>query len=113
MDTTEDLNKFNTSSSTLNIEKPIDDNKSNEKKVVEPKEENLKNPARVTPLQINFISFNINDRFFPLQSHSSKSFGILVLKDTKKDSPFDIVEGPPVNEIVEVPVPKPFEYVDD
>jgi len=73
----------------------------------------LKNPARVTPLQVNFISFTSNDRFFPLPSHSSKSFGILVLKDTKSDQDIEVVEGPPVNENVDVVVPKPFEYVDD
>lgn len=114
MDTTEDKN--NTSSALVVENKPTDStpsDKAPEKKVVEPKEEVLKNPARVTPLQVNFISFTVNDRFAPLQSHSSKSFGILVLKDSQPNTTFDIVEGPPVNENVEVPVPKPFEYVEN
>jgi 26S proteasome regulatory subunit N2 len=121
-------NNMDTSSSsnlTIEPEKPKEPTKEPEntseppkspqvEKKPEPKDEILKNPARVTPLQLGFISFNVSDRFSPLPSHSSKSFGILLLKDAKPELPTEFVEGnQSVEQVPEVPLPKPFEYVDD
>lgn len=94
---------------TLNVNEPKPE------KNVEPKEQILSNPARVTPLQLNHISFTVNDRFVPLQSHSSKSFGILILKDNQPSQNIEYVESGPVSneQAVEVPLPKHFEYIED
>jgi len=105
--------------STKDLPKTEETNKPAEpkqEKKPEPKEEILQNPVRVTPIQLEFISYDADDRYFPIhQANSSKPFGIVILRDTKPSLPQEFVEGKP-NSDDEENEPKPpaaFEYVEN
>ncbi|EFC35505.1 predicted protein, partial [Naegleria gruberi] len=64
-----------------------------QKKKKEPTSESLTNPARVTPSQLNFISFDTTSRYVPIKLSSSSgiNLGINVLSDTKPGEDADIL----------------------
>ncbi|KAL9644481.1 hypothetical protein ABK040_009347 [Willaertia magna] len=61
--------------------------KEKKKKKKEPNFENLTNPARVTPSQLSYLSFDTNARYIPiklsLESSAPIDLGINVLRDTR------------------------------
>jgi len=61
-----------------------------EKKIVKPEVESeiLKNPARVTPSQLPFVSFGEDTRYVPI----TEAYGIVLLKDTKPEEKEELLE---------------------
>ena len=51
----------------------------------------LQNPSRITPEQENFVSFNLEQRYVPVNPRS-KPAGIVVLVDRTPDEPEDVVQ---------------------
>jgi len=69
-------------------EKEAKDKEAEEKKP-EPAFELLQSPARVTPLQLKFISFEPDGRYQPVKR--ADNFGIVVLRDTRPSEPEELV----------------------
>jgi 26S proteasome regulatory subunit N2 len=72
-----------------------DQEKKKEKKKPEPKFEILQNPARVTPSQLQYIKFDRNDRYVPVQyakNETPTDYGILILKDLKSNESEEFVD---------------------
>ena len=61
------------------------------KKGPEPLSFELQNPSRITPEQENFVSFNLEQRYVPVNPRS-KPAGIVVLVDRTRDEPEDVVQ---------------------
>jgi len=96
-------------------EKEGEEPKEGEKKVEEPPEpefEVLSNPARVTVRQLEFISFDAEERYTPVQP---SAFGIVVLTDrTPGVEEVFVTPGAPPAEVEddgdEPEPPQPFDY---
>ncbi|XP_076304410.1 regulatory particle non-ATPase 2 [Tachypleus tridentatus] len=87
-----------------------------EKKEPEPNYEILSNPARVMKQQLKVIQAIEGSRYVPLKDVSIG--GIIIMKDTKREDPEDLVEpvatgGPKVEDEEEPEPPEPFEYIED
>mmetsp|Transcript_12057 Transcript_12057/g.28050 ORF Transcript_12057/g.28050 Transcript_12057/m.28050 type:complete len:305 (+) Transcript_12057:194-1108(+) len=82
------------------------------KKGPEPLSFKLSNPSRVTPEQVQYVSFDMNQRYTPINPRS-KPAGIVILMDKTPDEPEDVtaVEVPTNdgNED-EADAPEPFEW---
>lgn len=61
------------------------------KKGPEPTSFELSNPSRVTPEQELFVSFNLEQRYVPINPRS-KPAGIVILIDRNPDEPDDVVQ---------------------
>ncbi|MDP2434246.1 MAG: HEAT repeat domain-containing protein, partial [archaeon] len=86
----------------------------------------LQNPARVTPRQLNVISFSTENRWVPVDSNRSKTGGIIILVDSNPGQPVlesalahaepttaPIPSAPTTVETDEVEPPESFELQDD
>ncbi|XP_022237966.1 26S proteasome non-ATPase regulatory subunit 1-like [Limulus polyphemus] len=87
-----------------------------EKKEPEPNYEIMSNPARVMKQQLKVIQAIEGSRYVPLKDVSIG--GIIIMKDTKREDPEDLVEpvatgGPKVEDEEEPEPPEPFEYIED
>jgi len=61
-----------------------------EKKEPEPDFEMKSNPARVTLLQVKYLSFNVDARYQPVREE--EAFGIVMLKDSMPGAPEEFVK---------------------
>jgi len=82
----------------------------------EPNFEILSNPARVMKQQLKVIQMAEGSRYAPIKELTIG--GIIMLKDSRKSDPEDLVEpvaagGPKVEDEQEPEPPEPFEYVED
>jgi len=79
----------------------------------EPTFEILSNPARVTPSQLQHISFDVDPRYVPIVP--TQDLGIVILKDTKPDEKEELVEITKVDttsvEEKEPEAPEPFVFL--
>jgi len=87
-----------------------------EKKEAEPNFEILTNPARVLRQQLKVIQSADNSRYSFIKD--SAIGGIIMMKDSQKNDPEELVEpvqagGPKVEEETEPEPPEPFEYIED
>lgn len=89
------------------------DEKKNFKKKKEPEPDmfRLTNPARITKYQTEFCSFNLNQRYRPVQSNSSLG-GVIILEDTRPEEEEDVsaVKTPSLDSEDEAETPEPFEW---
>jgi len=92
-------------------EKKQDEKEKEAPKQPEPLFEVLNNPARVTPSQLLFISFDVDPRYVPIV----KEYGIVLLKDTKpqeKEELLEINKAPIATATDNDPdAPEPFEFL--
>jgi 26S proteasome regulatory subunit N2 len=85
------------------------------KKGPEPTSFELSNPSRVTPEQELFVSFNLEQRYVPINPRS-KPAGIVILIDRNPDEPDDVVQVklPSTDSNAdEAAPPEPFEWSPD
>ena len=85
------------------------------KKIVEPTSFSLANPSRVTPEQEQHVSFNLEQRYVPVNPRS-KPAGIVVLVDRTPDEPQEVVQVKlpgSDSEKDEAAPPEPFEWSPD
>ena len=86
------------------VEKEAKENKDKKKKKKEPSSEVLKNPARVTPSQLAYLSFDSTNRYIPiklsLSSSSGIDMGVNVLRDTRPGEEDEFV-SPQATTVVE------------
>jgi len=78
----------------------------------EPTTHTLGNPARVTPAQEPYVSFQLDQRYIPVR-RVAKPIGIVMLYDRHPDEPEDVaqVEPPPLEgDEDEADPPEPFEW---
>lgn len=78
----------------------------------EPTTHVLGNPARVTPAQEPYVSFNLEQRYVAVR-RVAKPIGIVMLYDRHPDEPEDVaqVESPPLEgDEDEAEPPEPFEW---
>eukprot|EP01083_Nonionella_stella_P128431 389209_1 len=61
------------------------------KKVAEPNQFLLNNPSRVTPEQEQYVSFDMQQRYVPINPRS-KPAGIVILVDRTPEEPEDVVQ---------------------
>jgi len=78
----------------------------------EPLFELLNNPARVTPTQLQFISYDVDPRYVPIVQDS----GIVLLKDTKPQEKEELLEINKATDLAagtdnEPEAPEPFEFL--
>merc|ERR1712227_32407 len=82
-----------------------------EKKVPEPSSYTLSNPSRLTPSQISFISYDLRNRYRPVDiDHKG---GIIILEDTTPEEEEEIIElKDDLNngEDGDYDIPEPFEW---
>lgn len=72
----------------------------------------LSNPARVVKPQLKVISMPENSRYKPLKDLSIG--GIVIVRDTRKSEPEDLVQPVAAGEEEKEPdPPEPFEYIED
>ena len=94
--------------------KEKDENTEGEKKVPEPSSFILANPSRLTPSQISFISYDMGNRYHPVDiDHKG---GIVVLQDTTPNETEEIIEfNDDFNngEDGDYEIPEPFEWTDE
>lgn len=97
----------------MDVEKKEKETEEKEKKEVKPEPtfEVLNNPARVTPTQLQHISFDVDSRYVPIVS----DYGIVLLKDTKPEEKEELIE---INKSTsgsstenEPKPPEPFEFL--
>jgi len=90
-----------------------------EEKKPEPKFDILQNPARVTPSQLPYIKFDLNDRYVPVKfsgvnASADVEYGIMLLRDLKPEEPEKLVEpkqaGGAGEDEKEPEPPAPFQY---
>jgi len=60
-----------------------------EKEKQEPAFEILQNPARVTPVQLRHITFDVDTRYVPIKQHDN--YGIIMLRDLHPEQPVEYV----------------------
>merc|ERR1711941_183796 len=87
---------------------------SNKPKTPEPLSFTLANPSRVTPEQERFVSFDMQQRYVPVNPWT-KPVGIVMLVDQQPDSPEEVskVKFPTVDGDDEAEPPEPFEWSPD
>ncbi|TID31220.1 hypothetical protein CANINC_000163 [Pichia inconspicua] len=67
----------------------------------------IENMTRVLPEQMKYITFTKNSRFVPFKKFKTIS-GIVVLKDTEPEKPFDYIKTTKEKNRKDAPLPRPF-----
>jgi len=73
---------------TESIDKKKEEEKKEEEKKPEDNFEILHNPARVTPAQLKYITFDVDERYTPIKR--GEVYRIVILKDNKPGAPEEL-----------------------
>jgi len=83
---------------------------SKKKREVEPSSFILKNPSRITKIQLDFISIDVNQRYRPIRGEGKLTGGVILVSDASPEEEEDlgVVKAPYMED--EADPPEPFEW---
>jgi 26S proteasome regulatory subunit N2 len=83
---------------------------SKKKRDVEPSSFKLKNPSRITKIQLDYISIDVNQRYRPIRGEGKVTGGVILVSDAHPEEEEDlgVVKAPYMED--EADPPEPFEW---